>query len=308
MPVLNSRGNALAGIDGIVSIDGVPVSALLGITAGGWRWISDDVIGGQAFINDAWTLWKVNRPSEHGELSALDNTMGANDFRAGGDQYLAYTVPPPYVRGTITKATGYGRALYDVGRDGVAAVKDDQTAERGVSIAINGTTLAPYPDDVFIAYQDGYLLSVAPAGLTLTSIATWTHTGIPDLGVRGGRICAAPGGQVYQVFYWLGYTVVQALGTYMGWVVRFSEHDFNPDVVAIDATTLIVATSYGQGERPEQTQKYTINLAVAPIDLRTLQPPIILPPVEDVALIHRAAFIGPYQFNTFGTQGIVRRR
>jgi hypothetical protein len=299
---LNSRGDALAGIDGIVSVNGVPVSALLGVTAGGWRFLTDDIIGGQAFIGGAWSLWQVDRHTSADELRMLDGA-GANEFRAGGAQWLAYTfddhqTPPARVRGTIAAATGGGRALYDVGRDGVAVVKDDQAAERGLTIV---TPLAsqPFPDDTFIAYQDGHLLSAAPAGLTLTDLASGTHDVIPDLGVRGGRICATADGRVFQVFYWRGYTVVQQLGGYTGWPIRFSEHDFNPDVVAAGLDAVIVATSYGAGERPEQTQRYTVDLTAAPIDLRDLQQPAIMPPVSDVAQIGRRAFIGPYQFNTW---------
>jgi len=297
MPVLNSRGDALAGIDGIVSVNGVPVSALLGITAGGWRWLTDDIIGGQALIGGVWSLWQVDRHTSADELRQLDGA-GANEFKAGGAQWLAYTVPPPNVRGTIARATGQGRALYDIGRDGVAIVKDDQAAERGLTV-VTPTGVQPYPDRVFVAYQDHHLLSVAPDGLTLTRPADWVSWGIPDLGVRGGRICATPNGTVYQVFYWRGYTVVQRLGTYDGWIVRFSEFDFNPDVVALGAESLKVATSAGAGERPEQLQTYAIDLQTAPIDLRDLKPPLMMPPVQDVAAVGRALFVGPYQFNTW---------
>lgn len=297
MPLLNSRGDALAGIDGIVSVNGIPVYSLAGITAGGWRFITDDIIGGQAFIGGAWSLWQVDRRTGTEELKMLDG-IGANDFRAGGNQWLAYTVPPPLVRGTIAAGTGQGRALYDVGRDGVGVVKDDQASERGLRL-VSGSLNHAYPNDTFIAYQDGFLLSVAPAGLSLTHVPSGEIQLVPDLGVRGGRICAGRDGHVYQIFYWRGFTVVQRLSTYLGWPIRFSEFDFNPDVVAFDADTLIATSSAGQGERPEQIQKYEIDLAATPVDLRELFPPIILPPVDDVAAIGRATFVGPYQFNTY---------
>jgi len=298
MPILNTRGDALAGIDGIVSVNGVPVSALLGITAGGWRFLTDDIIGGQAFIAGGWSLWQVDRHTSADELKQIDGA-GANEFRAGAGQWLAYTVPPPLVRGTIARAAGEGRALYDMGRDGVAIIKDQQAAERGLTV-VTPTGVQPYPDQIFVAYQDDHLLSVTPAhGLALTRVSDWTVTPVPDLGVRGGRICAGRDGHVYQVFYWRGYTVVQRLGGYTGWPIRFSEHDFNPDVVATGTTTLTVATSYGGGERPEQTQRYTVDLTAPPIDLRDLHPPLILPPVSDVAAVNRPTFIGPYQFNTW---------
>jgi len=62
---------------------------------------------------------------------------------------------------------------------------------------------------------------------------------------------------------------------------------------------LLISINGGGGERPEQTQRYTVDLTAHPIDLRDIQPPLIMPPVSDVAAVNRPTFIGPYQFNTW---------
>lgn len=295
MPVLNSRGDALMGIDGVVSVNGVAVPALTGLIAGGWRWLTDALIAGQAQLAGEWQLLVVDTLQPH-TFHVLD-ARGANDFRAGGQQWLAY-LTPPNVRGTLAFGTGDGKALYDVGRDGVGAVKDVQSADYGVTI-VTPAFLRQHPVDTFIAYQEGFLLSVYESRLYLTYTWSGERTEIPDLGVRGGRMCHGKDGRMYQVFYWRGYTVVQQLGTFNGWPIRFSEFDFNPDIVSLDVNQLVVATSRGQGERPDELQRYLIDLLQPPIDLRELQPPSQMPDVGQVAAVARPMYVGPYLFNTF---------
>lgn len=261
MPRLSRRGDAVCGIAGhITSINGVTPPPLVGSQGGGWDWLNDDVIIGQAALAASPTTWQVYSYDTVSGSLTLVAAVGANAVRAGGDIYQRWLSGD----GVRTNTAGAphlpnaGPGFVD--RDGVFAVITNYYAGTGVTIysAVGAilqsltVSLMPFP----IVVRDGYLAYSTVAGYQLVEAST----GLPVPGYAqrqniGAMIPVAIASSIVLVEYDAALDVwtIRPHNSISGLVVDTSgTYSFNVDAVAISPTTLRLAWATGAGELPSE--------------------------------------------------------
>jgi hypothetical protein len=267
MPRLNSLGDALMGIGGVtgnISVNGVVPASMTTVTAGGWRWITSGIIGGQADTGSGFGLYKVTLPNT---LAQLESPLQpATTFEAGNGIWAAFRIPPNGVRTSITGFGPFPNArLADIDFSGNIGIVQNYLAGRGLATYdTTGTPLATWDvaisfpvirmRDTIIAYAitggvwqlrnvtTGALLPIANQATTVTAMVpvvvggdTWvleqTDTAITFRPATSG----------------LGYVIAAAPA-------------FNSDVIALSATTARIAWSTTAGEGPTRLRMADLTL------------------------------------------------
>ena len=136
MPRLNSVGSALMGVaGGITSVDGATPTALVGSTGGGWEWLTDTTIIGQALIPSLHaTEWRIYQLTPLSAAAAtLVSTEGANQIKAGGgvwEKWWSNGVTTNVVAVPSLPAAGIGAVDWD----GIWAVNTVYSTGSGVTV------------------------------------------------------------------------------------------------------------------------------------------------------------------------------
>jgi hypothetical protein len=278
MPLLNSRGDVLAGVAGVQgSLNGVPFPFQ---TFGGGCWLDDDTvllsIPAPPPTNALLATW---RPGE-AQPTPLPDMRGANDFAAGGGRYIAWLA-------------GYG-CFGSLGPNPAAGLPGSGTPRAALCVAPDGT-IGFIPSRGY-----GYGLQlVDPSGLVhdITDIyagaeqtieagaAIWTGGayGIPAPvpacpDAQNLVLAELPDGEVWLV-YWsssVGF-IAQLDGSAYGYILGTTPTFFNHHARAVNGE-LLVTWSVTAGEAPSDVQRVFIDRTESRDELVPLPPDVEEPP------------------------------
>jgi hypothetical protein len=279
MPILNGRGDVLAGVAGVQgSLNGVPFPFQ---TFGGGAWLDDNTvlvsIPAPPPLEAVLAIWHPGDAAP----TILPENRGANEFAAGGGRYIAWLA-------------GYGcfGSLGHLPAAGVAG---------RLSVSPDGT-IAYIPDRGYgyglaIVDSDGLAHEVAGiyAGSEQTiraGVAIWKHGayGIPV------PVPACPDAQNVLVadlederwiVYWsdrVGF-IAQVDGADDGYILGTTPTFFNHHVRNVDGE-LLVTWSVTQGEGPSDVVRFLVDRTEPRVRLEAppveppIEPPIEPPPID----------------------------
>lgn len=268
--------------DGVISVDQAVPSPLAGAVGGGTRWQDDETIVYQRKVQtvpvEAYVIESLHLPTgARVELLA----RGANVIVAGGGQWATWSSAFGYLDSHPSDSRQ--KAWYPLAVDdltGRIAVCLDYQSATGLGIW-DGTTLdtldvrltsleACFKDSV-LCFQAGPAHLLEPGRLR----------SLPDLPVSGVEFSRG---------YWLVWsTLHQAVclvreGETLGRVISRSGRDFNARLRVIDGVAFI-ASSSGQGEYPNELQRYEIVLDSAGEVVDLAVPPASAVVVPDFAKV-----------------------
>jgi hypothetical protein len=250
---LDRRNRALGGRT-VVSVDGVPLASLSGVTAGNpqpYQLDGQDAVICNAQVIGAWRL--VAAPIAGGPSRVVD-TQGANRLGACGAFWAAQT------------SAGYRDSRGLVQSDWSLLAVDDLTAHvalavrTGTSYALaiwTGETLTVIEPDGADSWEDGEisfrdgLLAYRKHGQVKTD-PPQAIAQVPGQGVRYAR------GYLTQWQDGRGLSIRKA-GETRGIVLSADGRDFGHDMRVQDDGLILVVSSSGEGELPGELRRYVIN-------------------------------------------------
>lgn len=261
MPRLNSLGDALTGVaGGITAVNGSTPTALVGSQGGGWEWLNDTDIIGQANIPSLDPVnWYIYTVAPYTALTAtLEVAEGANNIKAGGDVWEKWwtngvTTNVVAVPSLPNAGPGY------VDRDGTWCVCTVYATGSGITVYDNiGTVLNQINVSLkgTIIMRDGLLAYDTLAGWPLVAASTGTPVAgyVQQVGTQALIPLMSDDGAV----------VVEYNGPLVQWTVRKANEGTgliiataDPNMFGVDATILAsgilrVAWSTGAGELPAE--------------------------------------------------------
>jgi hypothetical protein len=257
---LDRRNRALAGRT-VVSVDGVPLAALSGVTAGNpqpYQLDGQDAVICNAQVIGAWRL--VAAPIAGGPSRVVD-TQGANRLGACGAFWAAQT------------SAGYRDSRGLVQSDWSLLAVDDLTAhvalavrtDTGYALAIwTGETLTVIEPDGADSWEDGEisfrdgLLAYRKHGQVKTD-PPQAIAQVPGQGVRYAR------GYLTQWQDARGLSIRRA-GETRGIVISADGRDFGHDMRVQDDGLILVVSSSGEGELPGELRRYLINPIIGTVN------------------------------------------
>jgi hypothetical protein len=287
---LDRRNRALAGRT-VVSVDGVPLASLSGVTTGNPQPFSlddQDALICNALIGGAWCL--VAAPLAGGPYRAVDS-QGANRLGASGPFWVAQT------------ATGY-RDVRGLSRaDWSLLAVDDLTAHVALAVRIgdqyqlavwDGQTLnviepdgADSWEDGEISFRDG-LLAYRKHGEVRTD-PPQAIAQVPGQGVRYAR------GYLTQWQDGRGLSIRRA-GETRGIVISADGRDFGHDMRVQDDGLILVVSSSGEGEMPGELRRYLVNPVLGTVNGEARPWVDLLAPVApDLGRFDHPIWIAPFK-------------
>jgi hypothetical protein len=272
---LDRRNRALAGRT-VVSVDGVPLASLSGVTAGNpqpYQLDGQDAVICNAQVIGAWRL--VAAPIAGGPSRVVD-TQGANRLGACGAFWAAQTTAG------YRDSRGLGRPDWSL------LAVDDLTAHvalavrtgTGYALAIwTGETLTVIEPDGADSWEDGEisfrdgLLAYRKHGQVKTD-PPQAIAPVPGQGVRYAR------GYLTQWQDGRGLSIRRA-GETRGIVISADGRDFGHDMRVQDDGLILVVSSSGEGELPGELRRYVINPVLDTVNGEARPPVDLLAAVDE---------------------------
>lgn len=269
---INARGHAVHG-ELSTSLDGMPL--LPGVRATQPDWLTETEVGYQVQRDGRWSLevcdvkTRTTRPLDPGP---------ANLFAARAGVWAAWG--PAGVRSNAHPFLP-GAGLWGVGHDGCLAYCRSQQQGTGIVLrALDGTTheyaigsgvLDPHIVDAGTAcYTSRYRLQTigVPAGVTVADQ------------IFQPRLIRLPFGVWWLCYHTPDRLLLQPLADPVGYVVEDAPTTFDPDAVALDASTIRVVWSTTPGAAAAAFRRVDVDLTAPRVELRPAPPPVV-PPVAE---------------------------
>jgi hypothetical protein len=254
MPVLSPDArHVLAGVgSGRIRIDNQIPPGLAGLAAGGWAWMTNDVVVGNGSPDgtDVWSSWGYRIST--GELFQVDGRPASATF-GGGGVWVSYLAARP----TVFSFDSLGRTL---------------SAKVARSCSPTGMALftSHEADVMYWADQELHGVAVASAQIGYENIILWCDAGlrlraygiaVPVCPASGGMGARFTQGWICQWNNALNALVIypwQTVGPLQGYVLSADAHDFNHDIGTRDDGMVVVCTGINQGET--EVRYYEIDL------------------------------------------------